>query len=188
MSQFVFANNVNTTLASAITSPSQTTITLSSAANLPTLSDGEIMALTLNDAATQAVFEIVYVTAIAGANLTVVRGQEGTTARTWLVNDFAFASNTAGIMASLAQLSGGSGSLKFGQFTGVTVGTAVPLSFPAAFATNLLSLSGGISAGVGDLSAYSYHTDSETKSGFNLTVTGGPPGGTVSFWYLAIGD
>jgi hypothetical protein len=56
--------------------------------------------LTLNDAATQSVFEVLYVTAIAGASLTVLRGQEGTAATTWLTGDFAYASVTA---AELAQ-------------------------------------------------------------------------------------
>ena len=102
MSQFVFANNVNTTLASGITATA-TTLTLTSSAHLPTLAAGEIFALTLNDAATQSVFEIVYVTAISGATLTVIRGQENTAAQAWLTNDYAYASNTAGILGSFVQ-------------------------------------------------------------------------------------
>ena len=102
MSQFVFANNVNTTLAAGINSTA-TTITLTSSAHLPTLAAGEIFALTLNDAATQSVFEIVYVTAISGASLTVIRGQENTAAQSWLTNDYAYASNTAGILGSFIQ-------------------------------------------------------------------------------------
>ena len=102
MSQFVFANNVNTTLAAGINSTA-TTITLTSSAHLPTLAAGEIFALTLNDAATQSVFEIVYVTAISGATLTVIRGQENTAAQSWLTNDYAYASNTAGILGSFIQ-------------------------------------------------------------------------------------
>ncbi len=102
MSQFIFANNVNTTLAAGITSTA-TTLTLTSSAHLPTLAAGEIFALTLNDAATQSVFEIVYVTAISGASLTVIRGQENTAAQSWLTNDYAYASNTAGILGSFIQ-------------------------------------------------------------------------------------
>ena len=102
MSTFVFANNVNTTLAAGITSTA-TTITLTSSAHLPTLAAGEIFALTLNDAATQSVFEIVYVTAISGATLTVIRGQENTAAQAWLTNDYAYGSNTAGILGSFIQ-------------------------------------------------------------------------------------
>ena len=102
MSTFIFANNVNTTLAAGINSTA-TTITLTSSAHLPTLAAGEIFALTLNDAATQSVFEIVYVTAISGATLTVIRGQENTAAQSWLTNDYAYASNTAGILGSFIQ-------------------------------------------------------------------------------------
>ena len=102
MSTFVFANNVNTTLAAGINSTA-TTITLTSSAHLPTLVAGEIFALTLNDAATQSVYEIVYVTAISGATLTVIRGQENTAAQSWLTNDYAYASNTAGILGSFIQ-------------------------------------------------------------------------------------
>jgi len=101
MAVFVFANNCNTTLASPITTTGQTSITLTSSANLPSVSAGQQFALTLNDAATQSVFEVVYVTAISGATLTVVRGQEGTSATTWLASDYAFASVTQGILAVL---------------------------------------------------------------------------------------
>ncbi|MHA3054668.1 hypothetical protein [Acinetobacter sp. ANC 4633] len=55
MINFIFANNVNTALAA------------SAASN-----------------ATKSVFEVCYVTAISGNTLTVLRGQEGTTAQSWL--------------------------------------------------------------------------------------------------------
>lgn len=92
---FVFANNVSTKLASAITSTA-TTITLSSSANLPTLSSGEQMPLTLLDAATKSIYEICYVTAISGTSLTVIRAQEGTTASAYNAGDYAFSGPTAG--------------------------------------------------------------------------------------------
>lgn len=98
MTQFVFANNVSTTLA-ADTSNTANTFTLSSSANLPTLLPGQIMPLTLNDAATRTVFEIVYVTAIDGTTLTVERAQEGTSAQNWDVGDYAYCAFTAGTTA-----------------------------------------------------------------------------------------
>ena len=110
--QFVFANNVSTTLASPITTSGQTSIVLSSAANLPTISGSQQFALTLNDAATRAVIEIVYVTSRVGATLTVVRGQEGTTATTWLAGDYAYGSATAGVLAAFAALNGTTGPLQ----------------------------------------------------------------------------
>lgn len=100
MTQFVFANNINTTLATAI-SPSSTSITLASAANLPaTIPAGEYLVLTLNDAATLQNFEIVYATAVSGATLTVLRAQESTTALSWLVGDKVYSPPTAGQMQS----------------------------------------------------------------------------------------
>ena len=118
-----FANNVNTTLAAPITAGA-TTIVLSSAANLPTLSSG-IFIMTLNDAATQTFFEIIYVTAISGATLTVLRAQEGTAARSWLAGDYVYAGETAGMLGQFAQLVNGGVALdtssanqtKLGQLT-----------------------------------------------------------------------
>ena len=58
------------------------------------------MPLTLNDASTGLVYEIVYVTAISGVTLTVQRAQEGTTAQNWNIGDFAFCAPTAGTVAT----------------------------------------------------------------------------------------
>jgi microcystin-dependent protein len=95
---FIFTNNLRTTLAVAASS-STTSLTLSSSAHLPVLGNGQMMPLTLNDAATETIFEIVYVTAISGAVLTVLRGQEGTTPVAWNVNDKAYSTMTAGTVA-----------------------------------------------------------------------------------------
>ena len=101
MTAFVFANYVDTTLAAAASSTA-TSLSLSSSANLPVLGPGEIMPLTLNDAATGLVYEIVYVTAISGTTLTVLRGQEGTAAQNWSSGDYAFVSPTADTVAPVA--------------------------------------------------------------------------------------
>ena len=98
MTAFVFVNYVDTTLAAAASSTA-TSLSLSSSANLPTLESGEIMPLTLNDAATGLVYEIVYVTAISGTTLTVERAQEGTTAQNWSTGDYAFTGPTANTVA-----------------------------------------------------------------------------------------
>lgn len=106
MPQFTFANNVNTTLAAAATS-SSSTLTLASSNHLPSsIPSGSYLALTLNDAATRSVFEVVYATSISGATVTVIRGQEGTTAQNWQVGDYIYASNTAGILSSFAPVEG----------------------------------------------------------------------------------
>ena len=104
MTTFIFANNVNTTLAGAV-STSATTITLASTANLPTsIPSGSSLAITLNDAATQNNYEVVYATAITGATLTVVRAQEGTSALAWLVGDFVYNGPTKGQQGNFGQL------------------------------------------------------------------------------------
>lgn len=102
MTQYVIANNVNTQLAAALPSSGagSTTVTLASSANLPTLTSGQIMPLTLNDAATGQSYEIVYVTAISGVSLTVTRAQEGTGALNWNVGDYSFCAPTAGTVAT----------------------------------------------------------------------------------------
>ena len=106
MTQFTFANNVNTTLAAAVTS-SSTTLTLASSNHLPSsIPSGSYLALTLNDAATRSVFEIVYATSVSGSTVTVIRGQEGTAAQNWQVGDYIYASNTAGILSSFAPVEG----------------------------------------------------------------------------------
>ncbi len=94
MTAFVFANYLDTTLAAAASSTA-ISLSLSSSANLPVLGPGEVMPLTLNDAATGLVYEIVYVTAISGTTLTALRGQEGTSAQNWSSGDYAFVSPTA---------------------------------------------------------------------------------------------
>ena len=59
MTIFVFANNVDTTLAGAISS-SSTSLTLASANGLPSsIPAGAYLVITLNDAATEQNFEII---------------------------------------------------------------------------------------------------------------------------------
>ena len=100
MTTFVFANNINTSLSSAV-SPSATTITLANAANLPaSIPSGEYLAITISDAATRQNFEVMYATAVSGSTLTVIRAQEGTTAISWLTGDYVYSSPTAGQMQS----------------------------------------------------------------------------------------
>ncbi|HDR9285137.1 TPA: hypothetical protein QDB46_000191 [Burkholderia multivorans] len=101
---FIFANNVSTTLAGAISSTS-TSITLSSAANLPSsIPAGKMLVIALNDQATRQTFEVMYATAISGATLTVLRGQENTAALAWSAGDFAYSAPTMGQMQAFGQL------------------------------------------------------------------------------------
>ena len=91
------ANNANTTLAAGISS-STTTIVMATGtgALFPSPGTNQYFPLTLNDALTGLVYEICWCTSRTGDNLTVLRGQEGTTARAWLLGDYAYNANTAG--------------------------------------------------------------------------------------------
>ena len=74
-----FANNVSTSLSAAINA-TQTTISVADASGLPTLSSGDYMYLTIDTDTNSPTIEVVKVTAISSNDLTVVRGQDGTTA------------------------------------------------------------------------------------------------------------
>lgn len=77
----IFVNNVATTLASAITSTSQTSMVITSATGFPTLSGGDWAIATLVDSSGNK--EIVKITARTGTTCTIVRGEESTTAATF---------------------------------------------------------------------------------------------------------
>jgi len=158
MTTFVFANNIDTTLASSISS-SATTITLSSGTNLPALAAGQTFVVTLNDAATRQIFEIMYATAISGTTLTVSRAQEGTTAQAWAAGDYVFSGPTARQMRSFYQ----------GQSVGQGSVTSVGMSMPSGF-----SVSGSPITVAGTLSV----TFASQNAGLFLAtpVTGGAAG------------
>ncbi|WP_261505715.1 gp53-like domain-containing protein [Burkholderia multivorans] len=135
MTIFIYANNVDTTLAGAI-SASATSLTLSSSANLPTtIPAGSVFVITLNDRATGQNFEIIYATSITGATLSgLQRGQEGTAAQSWLANDYAYSAPTAGEMNGFGQL--GANNTWLGQNTfnnPVSVGNATASGHAMAF-------------------------------------------------------
>ena len=101
---FLFADNARSTLGASL-SLGGTTITLASGggALFPNPAPGQQFALTLNDAATQALFETVWCTARAGDVLTVIRAQEGTNALAWGIGDFCWNGPTAGQMNNMVQ-------------------------------------------------------------------------------------
>jgi hypothetical protein len=173
---FAFGNNINTTLASAITTTSQTTVVLASSSNLPALSGGQYLAITLNDAATQTFFEIIYVTAIVGATLTVLRGQEGTAARTWLVGDYAYGAETAGILGQFAQLVNGGGAIDTSSTNQSKTG-----SFTAGGLSSTAGLVAATSLSVGTTAAISGATTTNgLASTADMSITESYPGLTLS--------
>lgn len=102
----VFSNNAGSTLAGSI-SNSATTLVLAAGtgALFPNPAAGQAFRLTLTDAATGTLHEIVEATARSGDTLTIVRAQEGTTARAWSAGDLAEHWCTAGSMGAMIQTS-----------------------------------------------------------------------------------
>lgn len=108
MPRHAFSNNAVTTLAAGV-SNTATTITLTSASAFSAvIYDDPVQALTITDPANIQPPEIVYATQIPDTNQrTVVRGREGTTARTWSSGAIVSARVTAGMLQSFAQVSDG---------------------------------------------------------------------------------
>jgi hypothetical protein len=106
MTILLFANNAQTTLASGI-SASATTCTLATGTGIkfPSPSAGQAFKMTFTDAASGTLNEIVLCTARTSDVCTIVRAQEGTTARSWIAGDIASNYFTAGAAASFAQIS-----------------------------------------------------------------------------------
>ncbi|MCM7839021.1 gp53-like domain-containing protein [Enterobacter roggenkampii] len=143
------ANNAQTVLAAGI-SASATSLTVNSGTGslFPAPSDGvSFFKLTLIDAATGQLTEIMHVTARTGDTMTIERGQEGTTARAWSANDIAANMMTAGTLnyilanfqpldATLTALSWlATGANKLPYFSGVDQMAATDLT---SFARGLL--------------------------------------------------
>ena len=101
---FLFTDNARSTIGAPL-SLGGTTITLAGGggALFPNPAPGQQFALTLNDLATQTIFETVWCTARAGDVLTVIRAQEGTAARAWSVGDYCWNGPTAGQMNNMVQ-------------------------------------------------------------------------------------
>lgn len=95
------ANNAQTVLAAGI-SASATSMTVNTGTGnlFPSpVSGASFFKLTLIDAATGQISEIVHVTGRSGDNMTISRAQEGTTARAWSANDIAANMMTAGTIS-----------------------------------------------------------------------------------------
>lgn len=99
--QLLAANNAQSVLAAGI-SASATSLTLNTGtgALFPSpVSGTSFFKLTLIDAATGSLTEIVHVTARAGDVFTIQRGQEGTVPRSWSANDIVANMMTAGTLS-----------------------------------------------------------------------------------------
>lgn len=80
----LLVNNVATTLATDITTTVQTVMVITSITGFPSITGGDWIIATLVDSSGNK--EIVKITAMTGATCTIVRGQESTSARTFLAS------------------------------------------------------------------------------------------------------
>lgn len=104
MTGLVYANFAKSTLAGAITNTSLTiALSAGSGALFPPITGNQYFIGVLTDAATQLQHEVVKVTAISGDTVTVVRGQEGTTAQNWNSGDYFANLVTKGGLATFNQ-------------------------------------------------------------------------------------
>lgn len=100
----IFANNAKTTIAGAITSTSTTLNLYPGTGSLfPNPGANQYFILTLTDAATGLINEIVWVTSRSGDVLTILRGQDNTAAKSWLIGDFSGCYPTAGTQGVFLQ-------------------------------------------------------------------------------------
>lgn len=176
----LFSNNASATLASAITAAATTiTVTTGQGARFPAASGSNIFYATLVDSSNN--LEIVRVTARSGDSLTVVRAQEGTTARAYNAADRIELRATAAGLANMAQLDAAqtfSAAQTFGSttsFTGVATFSqtiAGSINGNAATVTNGVYTSGNQTiAGVKTFSDIPVFTNSITISGVAPLLT-----------------
>lgn len=105
MGLLLFANNAQSTLSGPIASTATSLNVAAGTGNeFPLPGVGQYFVMTLNDQATKLQREIIWVTARSGDTMTVVRGQEGTSAQAWLANDIAANWWTAGQAAAMVQV------------------------------------------------------------------------------------
>lgn len=100
------SNNAKSVLAAGI-SASATVLTVSSGMGslFPSPTPGaNYFKLTIIDAATKTITEIVHVTSVSGDVMTIIRGQEGTKPRVWSTNDIVANMMTAGSLLSCLQV------------------------------------------------------------------------------------
>ena len=137
----LFANNAKTTLAAPITS-TQTSITVATGtgALFPNPTTGQRFKVTLVSAASASVYEICDCTSRSGDTLTVIRGQEGTTAQPFILNDIVGNFDTAAVMTDLVQ----SEQLQ-ANYYGFSVATGTASALTATVPSNLTAVSDGMS-------------------------------------------
>lgn len=137
----LFANNAKTILAAPITS-TQTSITVATGtgALFPNPTTGQRFKVTLVSAASASVYEICDCTFRSGDTLTVIRGQEGTAAQPFILNDIVGNFDSAAVMTDLVQ----SEQLQ-ANYYGFAVATGTASALTATVPSNLTAVTDGMS-------------------------------------------
>jgi len=140
----LLANNASATVTGTIIA-AHTTIYLDDASSMPNPGAGEWFNLTLTQPGTETSWEVVKCTSRAGNTLTVVRGQDGTTAAGWASGTVASVRANAG---TLWQLAGG----MLGQLSGpeITIGGSGDVALRGAYPAAASSV-GGVAVQTGDI-------------------------------------
>ena len=159
-----FTNNAKTTLASGINS-SVTTATVTDGSVFPTLGSGEHFYCTFDDGTNN---EIVKVTARSGNTLTIVRGVDNTTARSFSASDAAELRATSALLTDIQE--------------NIAAKSANQTVYSATTASSATSYDIGIDPGVEAnasvfLNGVYQHHNTFSFSGSTLTFDTAPPNG-----------
>jgi hypothetical protein len=140
----LWSNNASTTVSGSITAVS-TTVALAAGTGVlfPSPTGSDYYVATFYDQATKTQNEIVHVTAMAGDIATIVRAQEGTTAKAWNAGDIFANLVTAGTLRNFVQSGAGPASTSI-VYVGTDVSTTPGLivcntvPVPANYAVGML--------------------------------------------------
>src|SRR5215469_5125794 len=139
----LWSNNASSSISGSITA-TDTSVALAAGTGVkfPNPTGGDYYVATFYDQATKTQNEIVHVTAMAGDVATIVRGQEGTTARAWNAGDIFANLITAGTLRAFVQAGTGPADTSI-VYVGTDTGTvdhivAVTNPVPSALAQGML--------------------------------------------------
>jgi len=160
----VFKNNAKTTLASNL-SNSATSATVTDGSVFPSLSAGEFFLLTFDDGTNN---EICKCTARSGNTLTIVRAQEGTTARAFSSGDAAEGRVTAGVLETIQEnIAAKSANQTVYNATTASSATDYDIGIDPSVEANAMVFLNGVMQ----------HHDTFSFSGSTLTFDAAPPNG-----------
>lgn len=158
-------------------------VTPGTGALFPVVGTNQFFALTLKDVATGTFTEIVYVTARSGDTFTIVRAQEGTSARAWLAGDQANNLFTAGSFSNLTQSVGlqqqpGNYAQSSGNSNLVVTLSTVPAALTAGL-TLRVRKNGNANTGAATLNVNGLGATPIVHQDLTATITGDLPANSI---------